>query len=60
MPKSLWHRMVEALMPWYDAEKEAERDRHTEAIRQRSIGARQNAEVIRAAYEKAGARVTRR
>ncbi len=31
---------IESLLPWYDPEREAERDRRTEAIRRRSIRTR--------------------
>lgn len=34
------HAVVEDVLPWYDHEREAERDAKTEAIRQRSIGLR--------------------
>ena len=33
-------RVVEALLPWYDADDEHRRDERTEAIRQISIGIR--------------------
>ena len=45
-------RVVERLLPWYDPELEAQRDAHTEAIRQRSIRARIAAEAIRDRYER--------
>ncbi len=60
MPRSRLHRFIEAILPWYSVEEEARRDARSEAIRQRSIAARMTAERIRADYEKAGARVSRR
>lgn len=35
-----WRRLTIPFMGWYDPETERERDRQTEAIRQRSIAAR--------------------
>lgn len=42
-----FRRMVEHWLPWYDEEAEAERDRRSAAIHQRSIAARINAEAAR-------------
>jgi hypothetical protein len=50
-----WERAFLALMPWYDARAERERDDHTEELRQRSIAARISAERIRLDYEEAAA-----
>lgn len=60
MPRSRWHRFVESILPWYSVEEEQERNARSAAIRDKSIAARINAEQVRTAYEKAGARVTRR
>jgi hypothetical protein len=43
--------LVERLLPWYDAEREAARDRRTEAIRRRSIATRIVAERRLANYQ---------
>lgn len=54
-----WHRLVERLLPWWDPEVERKRDERTEAIRQRSIAARIDAERTRVAYRSMGTRMRR-
>lgn len=58
MRETLRHLIARAL-PWYEPAKERERDRHTEAVRQRSIRARLQSERIIADYEQADAAARR-
>jgi hypothetical protein len=51
--RPLHHRIVEALLPWYDRRREVAHDDRTEAIRQRSIRARIKAEEVVEAYRTA-------
>jgi hypothetical protein len=39
--------LLEALMPWYSAKEAHDHDRRTEAIRQRSVKARETSERVR-------------
>lgn len=48
-----WRALVEWFLPWYEPAVEARRDRHTEAIRRRSIATRQRSERVIAAYRAA-------
>lgn len=44
MPRSRWHRLIEAVLPWYDPEAEAQRDERSHAIHEQAIEARIKAE----------------
>lgn len=57
--RSRWHRLIEALLPWYDPTVEAARDERTAKIRREAIAARVTAEQVREAYRAAGQRVQR-
>ncbi len=56
---SRWHRLIEAILPWYSPEEERQRDAHTEAIRRDAIAARMKAERVREAYRLSGQRTRR-
>lgn len=63
--RDAFRRTVERLLPWFDPELEAERNRRTEEIRQRSIAARirvesLDVERLREGYGSMGKRLTRR
>ena len=57
--RSLWHRMVESLLPWYDADLERRRNERTERIRLDAIAARIKAEQVREAYRLSASRTQR-
>lgn len=57
--RSRLQAVVEKLLPWFDPAVEAERDDHTEAIRQDSIRARIDSEKVRKAYRQAASKVDR-
>jgi hypothetical protein len=59
MRKTLFHRLVERLLPWFDPEAEAIRNARSEAIRKRAIAARIRSEHVRADYAAMGRRLTR-
>jgi hypothetical protein len=48
-----WRDLIERFLPWYSPSVEAKRDRHTEAIRRRSIATRKRSERIIAEYRAA-------
>ncbi len=50
-----WRRLIERMLPWYSPLVERQRDRRTEAIRQRSIASRIKAERVIDDYRKAEA-----
>ena len=52
-PSNPVRRLVELLLPWFDPVRERRRDRHTEAIRLRSIASRKRAEKVIAEYRQA-------
>lgn len=48
--RSVWHRLIERALPWYDPAREEDRNAATEALRQRSIRARIEVERVVDAY----------
>lgn len=41
-----WHKLIAGFLPWFDPVVEQRRDKHTEAIRRRSIAGRKRAERV--------------
>lgn len=57
--KSRWHQLVEAVLPWYDPEKERAVQQRSERITRDAIAARISAEKVRQDYAAMGKRLER-
>ena len=57
--RSLLHRVVERLLPWFDPEAEQRRTERTEQIRLRAIAARVRSERVMEEYRLADRKVRR-